>query len=119
MGKHEAPVSDPHTVAGNAVYYAKLKAAVDRVLDDAIFSDIKTINATPITSGDAESGTQALFDQHEFRTAIEKKGIYKCTANLAWRNPYRPSTRGVRIQEAQVEMFKKTDFKDPGSILTR
>jgi hypothetical protein len=113
-GKHEDPASDPLTTAANAIYYAKLKEAVDRVLGHDGFADLQKLDAIPITTGTAESGTQSQFDKTEFPTAIKKKGLYKCAGNLAWRCPYRPSTRGVRIQEAQVEMFKKTDFKDPG-----
>ena len=102
------------TFAANAVYYAKLKQANDRVLANEVLTDVEKSDAIPITTGTTESGTQSIFDQTEFETAVKKKGIYKCAGNLAWRCPYRPSTRGVKTQEAPVEMFKKTDFKDPG-----
>ena len=69
----EPLIENPLTFAVNAVHYAKLKQAIDRVLAHEVFTDVEKPDAIPITTGTAESGTQSIFDQTEFETAVKKK----------------------------------------------
>ena len=66
-------------------YWENIRKALEVLERNQVFTNLHSSNPLPIQDKD-ETGVQSPFDLAEYRMAIKKKGLYRCSGNLFWLN---------------------------------
>ena len=97
-------------------YWDYIRKAMEVLDGNRIFTGLCNSNPLPIKDQD-ETGVQSPFDLDEYRVAMKRKGLYRCSGNLFWLNMLSAQVQTPRSRS--VVNCAEHYFPDPDAAFTR
>ena len=113
-----APLRDADSF--NHVHYGKVQNALQQMLANPVFENIRTEEPLQIdaVAAEYERGDSAHFNMSDFMTTMTAGGSYRAGCNFMWLDIFRVCAKGVPFNEGQVRRLKDHFFKDPRGTIS-